>query len=115
MSHQALLTSSCLIRHRTDTNDANGDVVTTEAVSGPFPCHAYQYFAREETDGQVIGREDMVVHLPAGTAVANGDRLDITWPSGRVITAEATGPPAERVNARFGTVHHVEIRVRETQ
>jgi hypothetical protein len=116
MSHPALLQMACRVRRRTDVVDDNGDVVTTDTEIGSWPCHAYQFFANEETDRKVIGREDVIVHLPPEADVETGDRLDIIWPSrGRTIEAEVIAPPAYRVNARTGLVHHIEARSREVR
>jgi hypothetical protein len=113
MSHDALLRLSAVLVSRSVTNDANGDLVTTEARLGPYSCHAYQSFGTEETGRQATGREDFVVHLPAEVDPSIIDLLEITWPDGGVVNAEVVGPPARRVNARTGVVHHVEARCRE--
>lgn len=115
MSHSALLTLSAVLVQRSDTNDAQGDVVTSEARLGPYPCHAYQSFATEESNRQAIGREDFVVHLPPDVDPTFIDMLEITMPTGAVIRAEVVGPPARRVNARTGAIHHVEARCREVE
>lgn len=101
------------IRHRQDTVDANGDVSTAETVTLGVPCHAYQRYRLEHTDGREIGVDELVVHLPVGTDIDIGDRIDIAWPSGRTIEAEVIGPPARRVRATTGIAHHIEVRTRE--
>ena len=112
-SHTALLHLTAHVRHREDSVDAHGDVVTTETVVGPIVCHAYQRWRSEFTDAQVIGVEELVVHLMADVEVTVGDRIDIAWPDFRTVEAEVIGPPARRINARNGRVHHIEVRTRE--
>lgn len=101
------------IRHRSDTVTATGDVETTETVVAGVPCHAYQRYRLEYTDGREVGVDELVVHLPIGTDVDIGDRIDITWPTSRTIEAEVIGPPARRVRALSGAAHHIEVRTRE--
>lgn len=108
-----LLRITATVRHRTDSVDAHGDVATSETLQEGVPCHAYQRFRTEFTDGTVIGVDELVVHLMADIEVSTGDRIDLAWPSGRTIAGEIIGPPARRVNARQGRVHHIEVRVRE--
>lgn len=112
--YNALLRLSAAVRHREDTVDAVGDVATTETVVEGVPCHAYQRYLWEETDGRMLGVETLIVHLLADVAVTTGDRIDITWPDGTGVRhAEVIGPPARRVRARTGKVHHIECRTRE--
>ena len=107
-----LLTMTATIRHRTDTTDDAGDVITAETITGPYRCYAYQRYGFEEADGKVLGVDELVVHLPAGTVVEIGDRIDITG-AHRTIEAEVIRPAANRVRAPAGQVHHVEVRTRE--
>lgn len=113
MAHDRLLRLTCTVRHRVDAVDSHGDVTTSDETAGPFPCHAYQRYRYEIIDGKMLGAEDLVVHLLADTAVDVGDRLDIVWPGHRTVEAEVTGPPARRVRATTGAVHHIELRTRE--
>jgi len=108
-----LLRLHCTIRNRIDSVDAHGDVVTTEDIVGPLPCHAYQRYREEYIDGRMLGMEEIVVHLLVDTPVNVGSRLDIEWPDHRTVEAEVVGPPARRVRARTGRVHHIELRARE--
>lgn len=111
-SYERLLRLRASIRHRVDVVDAHGDVATTETIT-EAPCHAYQRYRLEETNGRVLGIDELVVHLPIGTPVEVGDRIDIVWPTRRTILAEVIGPPALRVRATTGQPHHIEVRTRE--
>lgn len=111
--HLGLMRQVCRVRRRTDVTDGNGDVITTDTELGPWPCHAYQFFGNEQTTSRVIGREDLMVHLPPEADVLTGDRIDIVWPTHRTVEAEVIAPPARRINARTGDVHHLEVRTRE--
>ncbi len=112
--YDPLLRLTATVRHRADTNDAHGDLVTTETVTGPHPCHAYQRYRYEDTgDGKMLGVDELMVHLLPDVNVTTGDRIDITWPDGQLKQAEVLGPPAYRVRARTGKVHHIELRTRE--
>lgn len=110
--YDRLLRLRATIRHRSDVVDAHGDVETSETTV-EAPCHAYQRYRIEEADGRVLGWDEIVVHLPIGTVVETGDRIDIVWPTRRTILAEVIGPPALRVRARTGEPHHIEVRTRE--
>lgn len=112
--YDGLLRLTAMIRHRSDTVDANGDVATAETVTGPHPCHAYQRYRYEDTaDTHNLGIDELVVHFLPDVEITTGDLIDITWPDGQQKHAEVLGPPAYRVRARSGAVHHVELRTRE--
>jgi len=110
--YDRLLRLRATIHHRSDTVDAHGDVATSETLT-EAPCHAYQRYRIEEADGRILGIDEIVVHLPIGTPVETGDRIDIVWPTRRTILAEVIGPPALRVRATTGRPHHIEVRTRE--
>lgn len=113
MTITQLLTIPCTITTPSTTTDVYGDVVTDydAATSVATTCYLAAGNATEVTaDGGQVSTWTWTLYLSAALAGAIEATSRVTLGDGRVL--EVDGPPRQLLNARTGTVDHLEVAMR---
>jgi hypothetical protein len=97
-----------LTRYSADVSSRR-PVRTASATSTVYGAVRHRLDDRVADGGDIVSQE-LVVYLPAGTAIEPGDELGFDGDTWRVV-----GNPFEAFSQRTQSVHHLEVRVRGAQ